>query len=516
MPTRMDFDLEFGRPGGSGTQREGLAGPMRILILGDLTGRSAAPSRAPAAGSPTRKTLPVDIDNFEQVLGRMAPRLQPEGDAAGESGAAIEFRSLDDFHPDALYRRLAMFEPMRTMRKRLLNPATSTAAIAELTSTTAQQPAASSAGPEAQAADETDDRTLERLLGARPVNVAESAARLARQQVNLDRFIREIVAPHVVQGAPPEQTRLVKSIDDATGALMRSLLHDPAFQALESIWRSIHGLVVNLETGEDLEIHLLDLAACELEAELSAAAADPSASSLYRLLVEDGPGDTGERSWSLLAGNYQFGTEERDTRMLATLGAIAARAGAPFVAAADTRILGCESLVAFPDPGNWPPLDDTAAHRWESLRRSPNARWLGLALPRVLLRLPYGRETDEAEQFGFEETGGGAWKHDDYLWGNPAFACARLLGESFSAAGAAMQPGDHLDLDDLPAHTRAAGDGPVLQACAELLLTERAGEAIMRRGLMPLLSFRNRNMARLVRFQSVADPPAGLAGPWGS
>jgi type VI secretion system protein ImpC len=303
----------------------------------------------------------------------------------------------------------------------------------------------------------------------------------------------------------------VRSVDSAAGTLMRAVLHDPAFQALEALWRSVHGLVVNLETGEDLEIHLLDLSHEALEAEMVAAASAPASSSLYRLLVEEGPGEPGERPWSLLVGNYRFGAGERDTRTLATLGAIAVQAGAPFLAAADPSVLGCASLPESPDPREWTALDDEDEARWATMRRSPNAGWLGLALPRVLLRLPYGRETDEVEQFTFEEVSAG-WNHENYLWGNPAFACAQLLGESFTATGPAMQAGDHLDVGDLPAHTLPTEEGPALQACAEVFLPERAADAILRRGLMPLMSFRNRNMVRLLRFQSIADPPAPISG----
>jgi type VI secretion system protein ImpC len=514
----MDFDLQFGRRGRSKAGRRGLQGPMRILILGDLTGDGARSEHRPATAAASRKTCSIDIDNFEQVMARLAPRLQPEGSPPGGAEGGIEFKSLDDFHPDGLFRRLAMFEPMRTMRARLLDPATSAAAIAELAPGAVQRPGGpepgrTATGPKSPANLEDDQKTLARLLGPRPVDVARSAARLARQQVDLDRFLRDIVAPHVVQGAHPAQRQLVDAVDGAAGALMRVLLHDPALQALEALWRSLHGLVVNLETGEDLEIHLLDLSREALEAEMVAAAADPASSALFRLLVEEGPGDPGERSWSLLVGDYRFGNGERDTRNLAAVASIASRAGAPFLAAADPLILGCRSLHDSPDPRTWPPVDAAAQSRWAGLRASPEAGWVGLALPRLLLRLPYGRDTDEVEQFAFEELAGNA-HHEDYLWGNPAIACARLLGESFTAGGAAMQPGDHLDLGDLPAHTRLTDDGPALQACAEVFLPERAADAILQRGLMPLMSFKNRNMVRLVRFQSIADPPGPLSGPW--
>ncbi len=78
-----------------------------------------------------------------------------------------------------------------------------------------------------------------------------------------------------------------------------------------------------------------------------------------------------------------------------------------------------------------------------------------------------------------------------------------------------MQPGDVLQIGDLPAHTYQVDGETQLQPCAEVCLTERAAESILSRGLMPLMSYKNRNAVRLIRWQSLADPAAALAGPWG-
>ena len=154
-----------------------------------------------------------------------------------------------------------------------------------------------------------------------------------------------------------------------------------------------------------------------------------------------------------------------------------------------------------------------ASKRWQALRESAAAPWIGLALPRVLLRLPYGPQTNPVERFEFEELSPGR-DHEAYLWGNPAFACAMLIGTAFAERGWSMEPGDHLDIEDLPAHTYEEAGESKMKPCAEVCLGERAGTAILDRGVMPLLSYRNRNAARLMRFQSLADPPAGLRGPW--
>ena len=141
------------------------------------------------------------------------------------------------------------------------------------------------------------------------------------------------------------------------------------------------------------------------------------------------------------------------------------------------------------------------------------APYIGLAAPRMLMRLPYGKGTDPVSAFDFDELGT-ARAHESYLWGGGAMACALLIGRAFSARGWEMEPGDELDVEDLPAHAYVEDGEKRLQACAESHLSERAGQALLERGLIPLLSYANRNAIRVMRFQSVAEPPRALAGPW--
>ena len=83
---------------------------------------------------------------------------------------------------------------------------------------------------------------------------------------------------------------------------------------------------------------------------------------------------------------------------------IAQQAGAPFIAAAHSHLLGCESLVECPEPDDWEKQTDSEDDRaWGALRKLPEAIYLGLALPGFLLRLPYGADTDPIEYLEFEE-----------------------------------------------------------------------------------------------------------------
>jgi type VI secretion system protein ImpC len=295
---------------------------------------------------------------------------------------------------------------------------------------------------------------------------------------------------------------------------MRALLHHPDFQAVEAAWRSAALLVRRLPTDEHLQIYLLDVSKSELSADLLASA-DASRSQTNRLLVEETVGTPGAPPWAVVAGLYTFDPSRADVDLLGRIAAVAQAAGAPFLAAADIRFLGCDSLLQSPDPRDWRrPPDPDGGPAWEELRRRSEASFLGLALPRVLLRAPYGKETDATESFAFEEAPEGAG-HEAYLWGNPAVVCAYFLADGFTRSGWDLHPGAGLEIEGLPLYVYPEGDERRQLPCAEVWLTVRAGDAILDRGIMPFLSIHGRVAVRLARFQSVASPVRPLAGRWG-
>jgi type VI secretion system protein ImpC len=449
----------------------------------------------------------VDVDNFDEVLARLAPTLSLDLDGEENPKLALTFKELDDFHPDALFQRLDVFQSLRSLRDRLLDPSTAAEAaneIKEMLGNAPGQPPPSVKSNDSNVAEEDDAAMLERLLGRPPARSAPRA--------RLTGLIERIVAPHIVP-ATDQQQELIGAVDAAIGAEMRRLLGHPAFQNLESIWRGLKSLVSNLEFGESLQLYLLDATKTELAADIEAAGDRLETSQLHQVLVGERVDTPGGEPWSLLVGHFELGAEPGDLALLATLGAIASRAGGPFIAAADRSLLGCRSLADVAEPVRWTPLDEQTLAYWQALRTSPIAPWIGLTLPSLLARLPYGDKTDPVEHFDFEEVKTPP-SHDALLWSNPALACAMLIGRAFQERGWEMQPGDCLEIADLPAYTyRDAGETKMLP-CGGVLLSERAAESIMARGIMPLMSYRNRNAVRLARFQSVADPPTGLSGLW--
>jgi type VI secretion system protein ImpC len=266
---------------------------------------------------------------------------------------------------------------------------------------------------------------------------------------------------------------------------MRALLHHPKFQALEAAWRGLYFLTRRLETHEYLKVYIMDLPQEEL-------ATPAGLATLQRAAVEEASGTFGGEPWAAIAGLYYF--PPGDEAVLTQIAGIARKAEAPFLAGVAPNVVGL-------------------THMFSNLRRSADARWVGLALPRFLLRLPYGKDTDAAETFAFEEMPSPP-EHERYLWGHPAIALAYLLGAAYTREGWSLRPGVVSDIDNLPLHVYKQDGEPQLKPCAEILLTEDAAETLLERGLMPVASVKGTDRVKLVRFQSVAEPPASLAGKW--
>jgi type VI secretion system protein ImpC len=495
MPGRISFDVNLGNaPRARARARQDV---LRILVLGDWSGRSV-PAPDAKKDLAARAAQPVDLDTFDDVLRRMAPELRfgPASTAAATS--TLQFESLEDFHPDRLYATLEGFRALRGSRARLLDPATF-----EQEASALMVDVASPATPHAEPA----TGMLERLLGAQ----AAAATRPKSTDGVVDDLIRRLVRPHIQPGPTRSAAPYLAALDASAAELMRAVLHDPAFQALEANWRGLRRFVESVAIGEAVTLHVANVAKADLYADLEATQGDPERSSLARMLQTGSQPGADAAPWSLLVGIYEFDAAPDDLALLGYLGMLAARAGAPLLAGGRAGLVGCSSLDESTDPRGWAHPDPDVERRWMELRRSPVARWLGLAMPRVLLRLPYGARTDAIDAFAFEEPSS-ARDHEEYLWGNPALACAELVALQFLAAGPGMSLDGPLDLDDLPAHVRDVDGERRLQPCGERALPLRIGEELLQRGMIPLLSYAQRNAVRILRLQSIADPPAPLAG----
>jgi type VI secretion system protein ImpC len=487
--------------------------PFNIVLIGNFSGSDqAGGKRVPIA---SRSPIPVDRDNVDKVLERIGPTLRLPMEGSEE--LVLRFRELEDFHPDRLLESVDLFRRLREVRRRLEDPATFPAGAEELGLSTKPQPStrrndtnASADSVVAAITAESGGSLLDDI-----VNESEAPVEVRRsgRPDQLQEFVQRVTRPHLVADLSDRQAAALEMIDRALSAQMRALVHTPPFQAQEAAWRSVFFLVRHVETSVQLKLHLIDISQEELCRDVTSSP-DLRETGTYRLLVEKTVGTPGAEEFALLVGNFTFGAKRDDTEALRQIGKIAQAAGAPFIAAASPRLLGCRSLAETPHPREWKmAMEPEAAQAWDVLRASPEAAWIGLALPRFLLRLPYGKGTDPVESFDFEEMPGEP-QHEDYLWGNPAFACALLLAQSFSEDGWEMRPGSHSEVGGLPLHVYKHNGESEPKPCAEALLTEEAAVQILEHGFMPLASLRGSDAVRVVRFQSIAEPLRGLAGGW--
>jgi type VI secretion system protein ImpC len=471
--------------------------PFCIALLGDFSARAHRGIVEAGRAIATRQPVPVDRDNVDEVLARLRPELHVRLQGARDPAVRVRFTELEGFHPDHLYEQLPLFDGVRELRRRLMEAAGSVQPAREST-TEVVQVAGGDGG--------TPGRNLLDQIVQQSARASEEPSPL--EGGDLQAYLNRIVAPYLVPAADPRRQALIAQLDAASASGMRALLHQPAFQALEALWRGVALLTRRIESDTDVRLYLIDVSKAELAADQDESA-DVTHSGVYRLLAEP-PAEVRAGGWGALGGMYAFAPTAADLRLLGRLGAVARLVGAPWIGGADPRLVGCDSIHATPDPSDWAAGLDPG---WQALRLTPEARWVGLALPRLLLRLPYGEHGSPCSALPFEEFQDGP-AHDEYLWGNSAYACLLLLAQVVAESGRPSYPGMNLELGGLPLHLVRTPGGPSAQPCAEAVLSERAAERILDGGLMPLISIRDTDRIRLVRFQSIAEPPAALGERW--
>jgi type VI secretion system ImpB/VipA family protein len=292
---------------------------------------------------------------------------------------------------------------------------------------------------------------------------------------------------------------------DEKSAPMNTVLHHPDFQALESAWRGVDWLLARAARGGQVEVVLVNVSLAELAADLKGSE-NLTASGLHQLLIDKGVRGPKGEPWAVLVGNYAFDLTGQHAELLGRLAKIAGQTNAPFLTTVNPQVLD-KSFT----------LDPDAAPAWEALRQLPEAALLGVAVPRFLLRLPYGENTQSIDKFPYEEMSQPP-DRSRYLWGNPALACTTLLAQGFSKEGWGCKPGTVLGLENLPIHVYSVDDEEEV-TLAEAWLVRPQTEQLVKQGIMPFLCVRGKGAMQLLRFLSLAQPakdqPArDLQGRW--
>ena len=464
----MQYDVSFGRL--NTAPRPAVAGvKFRLALLGDFSGRANAGRLDTGAKLAARKPVKVDVDNLDAVLAKLDPSLTI---AMGDEGTVeVKIASLDDFHPDQLAENLDFFGELRTLRRNLGSKQGFDRAAKQVLSWGGEEPLPPPPRRARGSAIATDRKLSDfaRLTG-RP-STAEAA------EASAEDLVRRLVGPFIQPKRDARQDQLIARVDEALSAAMRRILHHPDFQAVEAIWRGVEFLVRRIETGAKMEIVLYDISAEELAADLAASDALDK-SGLYNLLIEQPAQDAHQGPLSALIGLYGFELAPPHADLLGRMATLAGAAGAPFVAG-----IGPDPLKT-PIHEQHPLIKDA----WAALRELPAAAYLGLATPRFLLRMPYGKKSDPIDAFAFEEftREGGL---SGMLWGHPALIPALQLATTFTKQGKAMKLGSAMNVGDMPYYIYYDTDGEqIALPCTERLYTEKQAVAVSNYGAMPLLA----------------------------
>src|SRR5882757_4134392 len=304
---------------------------------------------------------------------------------------------------------------------------------------------------------------------------------------------------------------IIAEIDSKLTDQVNLILHHAKFQAVESAWRGLNYLVSNTETDEMLQIRVMNISKKDLSKTLKkfkGVAWDQSP--LFKKLYEEEYGQLGGAPYGSLVGDYFFDHTPGDVELLGQIAQIAAAAHAPFIAGAAPALMGMDSWQELANPRDLAKIfsaPDYAA--WRSLRESDDSRYVGLAMPRFLARLPYGAKTSPVEEFDFEEeTGGG--DHSKYSWANSAYAMAVNVNRSFKLYGwcssiRGVESGGAVE--GLPVHTFPSDDGGVDMKCpTEIAISDRREAELANVGMMPLIHRKNTDVAAFIGAQSLQKP----------
>lgn len=304
---------------------------------------------------------------------------------------------------------------------------------------------------------------------------------------------------------------MIAEIDKKMSEQINKILHHEDFRKLEGTWRGLHHLVSNTETDEMLKIRVLNISKKELGSTIKkfkGTAWDQSP--LFKKLYEEEFGTPGGQPYGCLLGDYYFDHTAPDVEMLSGLAQIASAAHAPFIGAAGPTLMGMESWQELSNPRDLTKIFQTAEYAaWRSLRDSEDARYLGLAMPRFLSRIPYGAKTNPVEEFAFEEDTEGA-DHNRYCWSNSAYAMGTNITRSFKLWGwcARIRGAESGGMvEGLPVHSFPTDDGGVDMKCpTEIAITDRREAELAKNGMMPLSHWKNTDYAVFVGAQSLQKP----------
>jgi type VI secretion system protein ImpC len=331
------------------------------------------------------------------------------------------------------------------------------------------------------------------------------------------------LAEEAMKGTVKWDKNLSQTITKAIGAMdallskqLAAVMHNKDFQKQESTWRGLHHLVMNSETSTKLKIRVFNVTKKELFKDVDKAV-EFDQSQIFKKLYENEFGTAGGEPYGALIGDFEFGNHPEDTELLGKMSNVAAAAFCPFISAASPELFGFEKWSDLSKPRDLEKIFDSVEYtKWRSFRESEDSRFVTLAMPRVLSRLPYGSQTKPIEEFNYEEVPldekGKALPvpNDHYAWMNAAYVLGTRMTDSFAKSGfcvAIRGAEGGGKVEGLPAHIFTSDDGDADLKCpTEIGITDRREAELSKLGFLPLCHYKNTDYAVFFGAQTTQKP----------
>jgi type VI secretion system protein ImpC len=365
---------------------------------------------------------------------------------------------------------------------------------------------------EASAVTQQEESFLEQVIAETRIGRDEQQREQSRKQIAT--LVEEVMKGTVTVSKDLEAMigARIAEIDGLLSRQLNEVMHAPEFQKLEASWRGLHYLVHQSETSPMLKIRVLNVSKNDLLRDLERAP-EFDQSALFVKVYEEEYGMFGGDPFGVLIGDYEFGRHPQDMALLEKVSNVAAAAHAPFIAASGPELFNLDGFTELGLVRDLSKIFDSKANpeyvKWESFRQSEDSRYVGLVMPHVLMRLPYGRDTVPVQAFNFKEDVDGR-DHRKYLWGNAAYTFATRLTDAFARYGwCAMIRGVEGGgrVDGLPTHTFKTDEGDIALKCpTEIAITDRREKELSDLGFIALLHCKGTDYAAFFGAQSGQKP----------
>lgn len=300
---------------------------------------------------------------------------------------------------------------------------------------------------------------------------------------------------------------MIAELDRKISIQLDEILHHPEFQKIESLWRSLKFLVDRTDFRENNKIEILTVSKEELLDDFDDAP-EITTSGLYKLVYTSEYGQFGGKPYGTIVGNYDFGPGAMDVKLLGHLASVSAMSHAPFLSAVAPSMFGIKSYEELPGLKDLSSIFEGPVYtKWRALREREDAKYIGLAMPRFLLRLPYGPDNKQVKTFDYRENV--SQGHQNFLWGNVAFALSSKVSESFSKyrwCTNIIGPKGGGAVEDLPVHLFEDMGDIQSKIPTEILLSERREYELAQEGFVGLTMRKGSDNAAFFSANSIQKP----------